>query len=97
MIAGDSVQVCDELNWNGKPYDGGAEGYLNRYMAKNLYWFSCPLGSEFGYESKKGGKTYITLLPDSFNPRHKSIGTKDADGDYYTTDPGYFWEQPAGQ
>ena len=95
LIRGDSVRVCEELNWNGNPYGGGAEGYLKNYMTKNLYWFCCPLASEFGFESKKGPKTYITLYPCSFNPRNRPIGVKAPDGDYYTNDPDYFWQKPS--
>jgi hypothetical protein len=94
LIAGDSVVVDDGINWNGKPYDGGPEGYMKRYMTKNLYWFQCPVGSEFGYESKKGGKMYVTLLPSGYNPRGKTIGVKNPDGDYYTCDDAFFWQPP---
>jgi hypothetical protein len=96
LIRGDSIRVADGINWNGAPYGGGPEAYLRNYMAKNLYWFMCPVSSEFGYESKKIPKTYIDLYPGTFNPHNKLIGIKNPDGDLYTNDAGYFWQKPAG-
>jgi hypothetical protein len=88
MISGDSVYVSDGANWNGQPYD--KENYLN-YMAKNLYWFMCPAVSEFGYESKDGRKTYVNLLPLSYNPHGKLMEAMNEKGGYYTNDADYFW------
>jgi hypothetical protein len=94
MISGDSVYVSDGTNWNGQPYN--KESYLN-YMAKNLYWFSCPAVSEFGYESKDGRKTYVNLLPLSYNPRGKLMEAMNEKGGYYTNDADYFWNWPEVQ
>ena len=91
---GDSVAAAPELNWNGKPYDGGSSGYLKRYMAKNLYWFSCPVSSEFGYESKSGQHEYVHLYPGDYNPFRRDMGRLIKGHDYYTNDADYFWSPP---
>jgi hypothetical protein len=96
LIHGDTVAVSDGINWNGKPYDGGGQGYLKLYMAKNLYWFECPAGSEFGYESKQNGKMYVALFPMGYNPRGKVIEKVTSEHEYYTRNPEYFWELPPG-
>ncbi len=88
IISGDSVAVSDSINWNGQPYH--KEDYLH-YMAKNLFWFSAPVSSEFGYESTPGVKTYINLLPSSYNPHRKLMEAMNKPGGYFTNDADYFW------
>ena len=58
-------------------------------MAKNLYWFSCPLQSQFNPESRfrKTETAFVALLPMGFvKPKGKE--------EYITHDPDYFWQKP---
>ena len=99
LIRGEEMVVAPTLNWNGKPYDGGANQYLHVYMAKNLFRFSCPLESTSGFESRKGPRSYVDLYPVGYNPTNVSIGVKpDASigGTLTLTNPKEFWAQPPG-
>ena len=85
IIKGDSLVVCIDASENGRPYSGGVSGY-KRYMTKNLYRFSCPVSSEFGYESRKSSKCYVYL-----NPLAYISETLDR---YTTQCADYFWQKP---
>jgi hypothetical protein len=73
-----------EANWNGEPTD--PEWYL-RYMSKNLFRFSCPAASEFGYESKPG-RLSIDLEPADLPLK------KNTNFEIHTTDAERFWSLP---
>lgn len=90
MIVGDSLVVNDNLNWNGQPHS--KKRYL-AYMAKNLFRFSCPVGSEFGYESREGKRDWLYLDPVGYN----SVAVQDSTRlpvKYVTHNAGYFWAAP---
>ena len=79
----------EDANWNNKEKQTKEE-YLENYMAKNLYWFSCPLQSQFNPESRfrKTETAFVALLPTGFvKPKGKE--------EYITHDPDYFWQKPA--
>ncbi len=78
MINNETLLLNDKLNHNGNPIE--TEDYL-RYMAKNLFRFSCPLGSEFGYESKEGKKYWVELIPEGYE-----------DDDAFSSDN--YWKKP---
>lgn len=85
IIRNEKIVLDKETNWNGQPND--AAGYL-QYMSKNLYRFSSPAASEFGYESKPV-TLRICLEP---------AGTEwkpDTGAAIHTTDAGRFWQLPA--
>lgn len=65
ILNGDSLVVSDSINWNGQPH--ARMDYYN-YMAKNLFRFSCPTVSAFGYESRDT-VGHIWLAPTLYNPR----------------------------
>jgi hypothetical protein len=94
MIAGVEPRLNPEINWNGEPYD--ADGY-RLYMNKNLFRFSCPLGSEFSYESKDGPRSSVTLNPLGYD--EEQAAEWDSTGSYivkyYTQDAEDFWAAPA--
>lgn len=86
----------DGMNWNGEPKDH--KEYL-QYMTKNTFRFSCPLGSEAGYESKADTRTWVTLNPSGFQPEKNGIADTTSSSEsltviYYTDDAGYFWSKP---
>ena len=96
LIEGRPLLLPDDLNWNGTPYDH--DQYRN-YMTKNLFRFSCPVGSEPGYESKESDLAWIHLNPAGYDD--DKVGSADTTGvpgalrvDYYTNDAGFFWAKP---
>lgn len=79
-----------DANWNQTLTRTESE-YLWNYMAKNMYWFECPLNSEFDYETPKEftTKTYIRLTPYGYsNSNHLKNNT------YYTNNEAEFWAAP---
>lgn len=84
LIAGAPLKTPADLNWNGQKKV--PEEYLN-YMAKNLLKLQCPQESAFGYESRKGGRSYVELDPAGISPK----GEK---GTLYTHDSAAFWARP---
>jgi len=84
IIQNKKLVLAKEANWNGEAT--APEWYLN-YMSKNLFHFSCPAASEFGYESKTGGHR-IYLEPAGM-PQKKST-----DSETYITDAERFWSLP---
>ncbi len=96
MIDGETLLLSGNVNWNGEPY--GEKNY-REYVAKNLFRFSCPLVSEYGYESSPGDHVYVDLIPVDYDP--DAAGTVDSTGEtgdqlitYYTTNAGFFWQMP---
>lgn len=95
VIKDDNVILNMDANVNNSVRREKSE-YIDRYMAKNLYWFACPLAS--GYEEDKGTskKTaeYIMLLPSGYDPFKTSmIALGDGVG-YVTRNADYFWQTP---
>ncbi len=88
-IEGKPLVLNPDANWNNRnKYN--KKDYLDNYMAKNLYWFSCPLISSFNVESPyRGGKAerYVSLQPVGYAPDANFI-------DIVTHDPAYFWQAP---
>ena len=97
MIDGDSLILNDEINYNG-----ATRSILQHksYMAKNLFRFVCPLGSEFGYEYRKNGNiVWIHLNPIGYDTektgRYDTFGTGPQKLiKYYTDNSEYFWAAP---
>lgn len=97
MISGDSLILSDGVNWNGSPK--GTYDY-NSYMAKNLFHFSCPIKSEFNYESSTENDLFrIFLEPPGYNSekigKTRTLGTgKVKLIEYYSDNSEYFWQKP---
>jgi len=101
LIKGETVILNPDANWNNK---GSIvkEKYLFEYMAKNLYRFSCPLRSEYDYETdtKEKTKEYVELIPlDGYNQTPKISQThKEESGvtfkTYKTNNPDQLWIKP---
>lgn len=73
----------EDANWNHKVQQT-VDGYLKDYMAKNLYWISAHLRSEYQTEGNNGANSrMIYLVPAGFL---QFEGT--------TSDDGYFWQNP---
>jgi hypothetical protein len=96
MINGDTMTINPGLNWNGDPYD--IEEYYY-YLAKNLFRFTAPSESSFGYESKSGQLVYINLNPTGYDAEKTGrADTTKHDNDrminYYIDNADYFWSKP---
>jgi len=96
MIDGRPLLLPDGMDWNGQPYD--QRRYLD-YMGKNLFRFGCPMGSEAGYESKEGDRSWIRLNPAGY--AEDKVGVADTSGEagsqaifYYTDNADFFWAKP---
>lgn len=89
-----------EANWN-RQSSQTKEGYLEEYMAKNLYRLSVPVNSTFNSETKEENKTieYIELLPlDGINQEpniefFESSKTSMTYKTYIINNPKQFWEE----
>lgn len=97
LINGLPVFAAPEINWNGKPYEGGGDKYLHDYMTKNLFRISIPLYSIPAYEmSPRKIRIYVELLPEGYNLRN--VKFHEITGKYsstiYTTDDKQFWTAP---
>jgi len=88
LIDGRPVVLNEDANWNNEQKQT-KEDYLDRYMAKNLYWLQCPINSKFNTEShyRNNGEIYISLIPTDFKPFGHNL-------DVVITDPDYFWQAP---
>lgn len=64
LISGKPLVLNLDANWNHKE-QVTKEYYLEYYMAKNLYRFSCPLESTYDYETRHKRKvvSYVELNP----------------------------------
>lgn len=82
IVAGKTVKVNPEANWNGQKR---SEAQHLEYMAKNLYWFSCPVASTYDTETEGAEDGYAMLVPGDFKPWQNN---------YLSRDPGYFWARP---
>ena len=88
LIHNKPLVLNKDANWNNKE-KLTKEEYLEVYMAKNLYWFSCPLQSKFNPESRfrKSDTSFVALLPKGFTIQKEKE-------EYITNDPDYFWQKP---
>lgn len=79
-----------DANWN-QTYTRNEPEYLWNYMAKNMFWFECPLDSEFDYETEKQEttKTYIRLYPQGYT---NNLYLKNET--IYTNNEMEFWSPP---
>lgn len=84
---GRPLRLNEEANWNNQEKTL-KEGYLDNYMAKNLYYMNCTLRSEFGTEDKKYNPAdYAALLPEGYyNEMEK--------GSHIVNDDAWFWQAP---
>jgi hypothetical protein len=66
------------------------EEYLYSYMAKNLYWFQCPINSYFNIESRyrNSNTKYISLRPNGYQRSDTRAN------EVIINDPRYFWKLP---
>jgi hypothetical protein len=93
LITGEELLLPDALNWNGEPKE--KRGYRS-YMTKNLFRFSCPVSSEFGYESGDHcGWVYLNPVGYDDEMVNSVDTTTFGDGTtgvyYYTADAEEFW------
>ena len=61
-------------------------------MAKNLYYVTCPLQSEYNAETNYPGKKwsmYISLVPEGYSTNGKPGATA-----YDSHNDSYFWQSP---
>lgn len=101
LITGGTIILNPDANWNNRS-STVKEYYLLEYMAKNLYRLSCPLRSEYDYETNEKGKTreYVELIPlDGLNQTPK-VSKKYFEKSgltvitYKTNNPNQFWVKP---
>ena len=98
LINGDTLIVKGGLSHNGKPYEGGQNNYLNKYMAKNLFRFSSPLTSEYGYEYSNPDMVFINLNPTGYRDKeivyNKMIKNRRIGYNQFIQDDSKFWNYP---
>ena len=85
LIDGRPLVLNEDANWNHKEQQT-KEGYLENYMAKNLYIMSANTINQSepeGQSDHRQGNS-ITLVPEGFS--YNGFST--------TTDPDYFWQSP---
>ncbi|SKA14498.1 transglutaminase domain-containing protein [Sediminibacterium ginsengisoli] len=101
LIKGLPLVLNADANWNRETLQS-KKGYLENYMAKNLYRLQTPLISEYDTETWKSGKevTYVELLPldgieqapQKLEQTNNQTGVKFT---YYkTNNPALFWTKP---
>ncbi|MEC5145219.1 transglutaminase-like domain-containing protein [Chitinophaga sp. 212800010-3] len=97
LISGQPLLLNPDANWNRKNSQT-VEGYLNNYMAKNLYRLRCAVFSQYDTETYAAGKQleYIELVPlDALNQKGWEEKHKDMKSTYYlTNNPNLFWTRP---
>ncbi len=101
LINGKPLILNPDANWN-RQNSQTKEGYLENYMAKNLYRLQSPLVSEYDFETGKTGKetVYVELLPlDGLEQEpQKMQQVNNATGVrftfYKTNNPDVFWAKP---
>lgn len=84
---GQPLILNEDANWNNRSKTLKEE-YLDQYMAKNLYYVSCSLRSEYGTENKTfNHANYVTLMPTGY--------TNDMEkGSFIVNDDAWFWQSP---
>lgn len=101
LIKGQPLILNADANWNHQERETKA-GYLEKYMAKNLYRLQTPVSSEVDSETWKTGKeiAYVELLPlDGIEQTPQKQEYKDekkgVKATYYkTNNPTLFWTKP---
>jgi len=101
LINGETIILNPDANWNNKS-STLKENYLFEYMAKNLYRFSCPIRSEYDFETFEKGdvKEYVELIPlDGYNQKPKISESYDDDSGvliktFKTNNPDQYWAKP---
>lgn len=84
LIKGLPLVLNEDANWNHKTKQT-KEGYLENYMAKNLYMLDAHLESRFETEPADGsGSPQMYLVPEGFWPL----------SGHTTYDDRYFWQAP---
>lgn len=86
------LQLNEDANWNNRQKTN-KEYYLDRYMAKNLYYLICMDYARFDAETVKEGQTYryIALMPyDEINSQSSSINWRHL----RVCDDEWFWQSP---
>lgn len=83
LIKDRPLVLNEDANWNHETKQT-VDGYLKDYMAKNLYWISAHLRSEYQTEGNNGANSrMIYLVPEGF-----------LQFDGTTSDDVYFWQKP---
>jgi hypothetical protein len=95
MIDGDSLVLNEGADYNGSPL---SYSQYTTYMAKNLFWFSTPIRSAFGYESRKGDRAWVDLYPEGYKAQLAGTADTTSGGSgekitYRTDNDGWFWEK----
>ncbi|MEG2365921.1 MAG: transglutaminase domain-containing protein [Alistipes sp.] len=89
MRDGRTVKLNAEANWNGTPKNQAE--YLDHYMAKNLYWFTCSNISKFSTETaftkRVSPLSYVALIPEGYADYKWQCSRA-------TTDDAWFWQAP---
>lgn len=101
LIKGQPLVLNADANWN-REIQQTRKGYLENYMAKNLYRLETPVASEYNAETwtKGGSITYVELLPlDGIEQSpQKKESTLTQSGvkftQYKTNNPNLFWTKP---
>ncbi len=87
------LKINDYANWNNRSKQT-KEDYIDRYMAKNLYYLACAEWSRFNAETYIEGRQYryIALMP--YDMINKDTGS--AVQWYYlrVSDDKWFWQSP---
>lgn len=101
LVKGQPLVLNADANWNRESLQT-KKGYLENYMAKNLYRLETPAASEYNAETwtKGGSITYVELLPlkgiEQTPQKKESIlnnsGVKFIQ--YKTNNPDLFWTKP---
>ncbi|WP_051697443.1 hypothetical protein [Prevotella sp. 10(H)] len=76
--------INEEANWNNETKQT-KEKYIDSYMAKNLYWFKCPVKSKVNADMTREYNCTAALVP--LNHYMKAIDSLT----YYSHDEDYFW------
>lgn len=101
LVKGLPLVLNADANWNRNTLQT-KEGYLENYMAKNLYRLQTPVVSEYNSETWKKGKSveYVELLPlDGIEqePQKKAVINNEIGVQftyYKTNNPSLFWTKP---
>lgn len=101
LVNGQPLVLNADANWNRENLQT-KKGYLENYMAKNLYRLETPLVSEFDTETWKNGKEliYVELLPldgieQTPQVKQQTNTTTGVKFTYYkTNNPLLFWARP---
>ena len=93
FIAGTTADLDTEADYNGTPLN---PIQYKGYMAKNLFSFSVPLKSVFGYESLPGDLAWVYLNPVGYESKRvghaeSSKGKSGTYTDYITDNATWFW------